>query len=108
MATYSTYGDRTAGRSHAGGAGHGAARVVSAVASVVAGIIVVGILLVLFEASRGTDVVAWLLDAARWLTAPFHGLFDLSSQKWQTALNWGIAAAVYTLVGRLIARLLAR
>ncbi|HEX8104182.1 MAG TPA: hypothetical protein VF533_16305 [Solirubrobacteraceae bacterium] len=105
MATYSTVRERP---SYAGGAGLAAARAVGLVTAVVAGIIVVGILLVLLEASKGNDLVGVVLDAARWLTTPFHGIFDLSSAKWQTALNWGLAALVYTLVGRLIARLLAR
>ena len=84
------------------------ARVVALIGSVVAGIIVVGILLVVFDASTQADVVEWITDAARWLAGPFRGLFDLNSEKWQTTLNWGLAAVVYLFVSRVIARALAR
>jgi hypothetical protein len=84
------------------------ARFVALVGSLVAALIVVGILLVVLEANAQADVVEWLTDAARWLSAPFHGLFDLDSEKWQTAVNWGLAAVVYFAISRMIARLLAR
>jgi hypothetical protein len=84
------------------------ARLVNLVASVVAGIIVVGILLVVLEAHRSNDVVNAVLDAARFLAGPFKDIFSLDSHKATTAVNWGIAAAVYLVVGGLIARLLRR
>jgi hypothetical protein len=83
------------------------ARLVALVGSLVAAIIVVGILLVVFEASARADVVEWITDAARWLAGPFHGLFNLDSQKWQTAVNWGLAAIVYFAISRFVARRLA-
>ena len=84
------------------------ARIVALAGSVVAGLIVVGILLVVLDASQRTDVVAWITDAARWLAGPFHGLFDLKSNEWQTAVNWGLAAIVYFAISRFAARALAR
>ena len=84
------------------------ARIVSLVASVVAGIIVVGIVLVVLEANKSNEVVNAVLDAARFLVGPFKNIFSLDSHKATTALNWGIAAAVYLVVGTLIARLLRR
>ena len=84
------------------------ARIVRLIGSVVAGLIVVGILLVVLDASMRTDVVEWITDAARWLAGPFHGLFNLDSQKWQTGVNWGLAAVVYFAISRVVARLLAR
>ncbi len=112
MATFSTAGrHRTRGaadRSHGAGATAAAARLVTMIAAAVAGVIVIGILLVLLEANRSNEVVAIVLDAAKWLVGPFKGLFSLDSAKLQTLVNWGLAAAVYLLVGRLIARLLAR
>lgn len=83
------------------------ARLVALVGSLVAAVIVVGILLVVFEASARADVVEWITDAARWLAGPFHGLFNLDSQKWQTAVNWGLAAIVYFAISRFVARRLA-
>ena len=84
------------------------ARVVNLVAVVVAGIIVVGILLVVLEANKSNQVVETVLDAARFLVGPFKNVFSLDSHKATTAVNWGIAAALYLVVGGLIARLLRR
>lgn len=84
------------------------ARVVAAIGSAVAGVIVVGIVLVVLDANARADVVEWITDAAKWLAGPFHGLFDLSSNKWQVTVNWGLAAIVYFAISRLLARLIAR
>jgi hypothetical protein len=84
------------------------ARVVALIGSLVAAVIVAGILLVVLDASMRADVVEWITDAARWLAGPFHGLFNLDSEKWQTGVNWGLAAVVYFAISRVIARLLAR
>jgi hypothetical protein len=84
------------------------ARVVALIGSLVAAVIVLGILLVVFDASARADVVEWITDAAKWLAGPFHGLFNLDSEKWQTAVNWGLAAVVYFAISRVIARALAR
>ena len=84
------------------------ARVVALIGSLVAAVIVIGILLVVFDANARADVVEWLTDAARWLAGPFHGLFNLDSGKWQTAVNWGLAAVVYFAISRVVARALAR
>jgi hypothetical protein len=84
------------------------ARLVRLAASVVAGIIVVGILLVVFEANKSNEVVKDVLDAARFLVGPFKSIFSLHTHKATTAVNWGIAAVVYWFAGSLIARLLRR
>lgn len=86
----------------------GLARVVALIGSAVAGLIVVGILLVVLDANPRNDIVEALTDVARWLSDPFHGLFNLDSNKGQTALNWGLAAVVYFALSRVVARLLAR
>ena len=83
------------------------ARIVALLGSLVAAVIVVGILLVVFDASMRADVVEWTTDAAKWLAGPFHGLFNLDSQKWQTVVNWGLAAIVYFAISRFVARRLA-
>ena len=84
------------------------ARIVALVGSVVAGLIVVGILLVVLDANPRNDIVEWVTDAARWLAGPFHGLFDIHDQDWRVAVNWGLAALAYLAVSRVLARLLAR
>ncbi len=82
------------------------ARVVSLVANVAALIIVAGILLVVFEANPGNAIVSDIHSWAHWLAGPFDGMFTLHSVKATVAVNWGIAAVVYVLVGALIVRLL--
>ena len=84
------------------------ARVVTLVAAIVAGIVVIGILLVVVGANQSNELVKAVMDAARWLAGPFRDLFSLNGHKATIAVNWGIAAAVYLVVGRLIARLLVR
>jgi hypothetical protein len=103
-----------AGRARAG-AGHaarrglwGIARIVRLITSVVVGLIVVAIVLVLLEANRDNAIVDWLVGAGDWLSQPFHGIFTPDGRKAQVAVNWGLAAVVYALVGGFIARLLRR
>jgi hypothetical protein len=84
------------------------ARVVRLVTGVVVVSILVGILIHVLDANTSNAIVGFFDDAARWLTQPFHGIFSLDSSKAQLAVNWGLAAVVYAIVGGLIARLLAR
>lgn len=73
------------------------------IGSIVAGLIVIGILLVVLDANRANDLVDSLVAAARWLSDPFHGLFDLESSDGETAVNWGVAAIAYYALSRVIA-----
>ena len=84
------------------------ARLVRFITAAVVLVIVVGIVLKLLEANASNDVVSVIYDIAGWLVTPFKGLFSLDPAKAQTAVNWGIAALVYGLVGFFIASLLAR
>jgi hypothetical protein len=84
------------------------ARAVILLASAVALVLVLGIVLIVLEANRSNDIVQVVLDAARVLAGPFDGLFTLDSNKAEAAVNWGIAAVVWYALGRLIARLLLR
>lgn len=101
-------GTLTAGRTARGTGRFTAARAVRTVTMLVVGLIVVGILLVLLEASQSNGLVEALLDAARWLVDPFAGIFNLDGRKATVAVNWGLAALIYGAIGMLIARLLAR
>lgn len=83
------------------------ARLVRLAAGIVAAIIVAGILLVVLSANPTNDVVSAIHDAARALVGPFDGMFTLDSADATLALNWGIAALVYLIVGGLIARVIA-
>ena len=84
------------------------ARFVILVATVVALILVLGIVLVVLEANRSNDIVQFVRDAASFLAGPFDGLFKLDNNKLEKAVNWGLAAVVWYALGRLIARLLLR
>ncbi len=84
------------------------ARAVRLITAFIVGVIVIGILLVLLEANRDNAIVDWLVGAAGWLAEPFDNVFSLDSRKERIAVNYGLAAVVYALVGGLIARLLRR
>jgi hypothetical protein len=83
------------------------ARIVRIVTALVVGFIVVGIALHLLDANSGNALVGFVYDVAGWLVTPFKGLFSPDGEKLKIAVNWGIAAVVYGIVGGLIARLLA-
>jgi hypothetical protein len=82
------------------------ARVVRLIVGIVVLIIVAGIVLVLLKANPTNTVVSDVHDAARWLAGPFDGIFSFHKARVTLAANWGLAAAVYMIVGGLIARLL--
>ena len=86
----------------------GAARLVSLATSIVVGILIIGIVLVLLEANRANEVVDWVLNAGEFLAKPFHNVFSMHSHKAHIGVNWGLAAAVYAVVGNLIAGVLRR
>lgn len=85
-----------------------AARIVLAVTGAIATIIVLAILLVVFEANASNAVVAWLVDAGAMLAGPFEDLFRVGGPRLDLAVNWGLAAAAWSLGGRLAAGLLDR
>ena len=82
------------------------ARVVRLVIGIIVLIIVAGIVLVLLKANAANAIVSDVHDAARWFAGPFDGIFSFHNARVALAVNWGIAAAVYLIVGGLIARLL--
>jgi hypothetical protein len=106
-------GERSYRRSGTGGFSRGSgaaigvlARVVHLVVGIIVLIIVVGILLVLLKANATNTIVGDVHDGARWLAGPFDGIFSFHSARVALAVNWGLAAVVYAVVGGLIARLL--
>ncbi len=84
------------------------AGLVALLGMVVAFVIAIGIALVVLDARETNDIVSVWLDVSRWLTDPFHGMFDLERgrEELQTGVNWGIAAVVYLAAALLVARLL--
>ncbi len=72
------------------------------------GLIVIAVLLVLLEANKSNDIVKALLDAAEFLVGPFKDIFKPDGAKAKVAVNYGLAAVIYAIVGGLIAKLLRR
>jgi hypothetical protein len=83
-------------------------RLVRLVAWLVVLIIVAGILLRVFDANAANPIVRDIHDAAKTLISPFANVFKLHNHKTQLAVNWGLAAVVYLILGSVIARLIAR
>jgi hypothetical protein len=84
------------------------ARLVRSLAGLVALVIVVAIVLFLLGANPSNAIVKAIHDAGAWLAGPFKNLFSIHNAKVAMAVNWGLAALVYLLVGHFIASLIAR
>jgi membrane-bound ClpP family serine protease len=84
------------------------ARAIVLVASLVFLVIVLGILLVVLDANPQNAIVQLVTGAASFLVGPFDGLFTLRDAQLETAINWGIAAFFWLIVGVLVAGLLRR
>jgi hypothetical protein len=84
------------------------ARLVRSLAGLIALVIVAAIVLFVLGANPGNGIVKAIHDAGGWLAGPFKNLFSIHNAKAAMAVNWGLAALVYLLVGHFIASLLAR
>lgn len=78
------------------------------ITSLVVLLIVIGILLIVLEANRDNGIVDFFVNVGEFLVEPFDNVFDLEKRKVEVAVNWGLAALVYSLIGALIAKLLRR
>ena len=85
----------------------GLARAITIVTTVVVLFIIAGILLFVLEANRSNDIVSVINDVAQALVGPFDDLFTLDDRKAEVAVNWGLAAVVYAIIGRVLAGLAA-
>ena len=86
----------------------GLARLVRTIVGLIALLIVVAIALFLLGANPGNAIVREIHDAAAWFVGPFKNLFGVHNAKVAIAVNWGLAALAYLVVGHLIASLLVR
>jgi hypothetical protein len=84
------------------------ARVIRTIAGVVAALIVAGILLRVLGANSHNAIVSDIHDIGQTLVGPFKSLFSVSSAKATLAINWGIAAIVYLVLGHAVAGVVAR
>src|SRR5437588_5523676 len=86
----------------------GLARIVRSLASIIALIIIAAIVLFVVGANPSNGIVKAIHDAGAWLVGPFKNLFSIHNAKVAMAVNWGLAALVYLVVGHFIASLLVR
>jgi hypothetical protein len=84
------------------------ARIVRLITMVVVAFIVAGIVLHLLDANSGNAIVSFVYDVAGWLVTPFKNVFSPHGAHARIAVNWGLAAVVYAIVGGVISSLLAR
>ena len=84
------------------------ARILRVVVGVIVAIIVAAILLRVLGANPHNTIVRDVHDAGRALVGPFDGLFSIKPPNLAMAVNWGLAAVVYLVVGGFIARAIAR
>jgi hypothetical protein len=82
------------------------ATAVLTVAVLAALVLALGAVLVGLKANVNNSIVSGVLDLAHRLDGPFADIFTFSSVIKQTLVNWGIAAAVYLIVGRLAERVI--
>ncbi|MFI0373679.1 hypothetical protein ACH35V_37965 [Actinomadura sp. 1N219] len=85
-----------------------AATAVSAVTTVVVLILAVHITFVAFEANTANDLVRWFGDRATDLCWQFKDVFQPENPKAEVAVNYGLAALVYLIAGRLLIGLIRR
>lgn len=84
------------------------ARAVRLVAGIVVAIIVVAVILRLLDANAGNQIVSAIHDAGASLVGPFSDVFSVKGPKLHMAVNWGLAALIYSVIGGFIASFAAR
>jgi hypothetical protein len=83
-------------------------RLVRGVTWLVVAIIVAGILLRVLGANGTNAIVHDIHTTAKTLIGPFSNVFKLHSHTTTLAVNWGLAAIVYLILGTIIAGLIAK
>jgi hypothetical protein len=86
----------------------GIARIVRLLVGIIVLLIVAAILLRVLGANQSNTIVRDIHDVAQTLVGPFKSVFSIKNPKLSIAVNWGLAALVWLVVGSLIARLIGR
>lgn len=84
----------------------GLARLLALLVGLIVIVIVLAIVLRALSANPGNSIVRDVNDTARALVGPFKNVFSLKAPKTALAVNWGLAAIVYLIVGGLIVRVI--
>jgi hypothetical protein len=95
-------------KSPAGGVLSAIGTIIGAILSLIALLIIIYIVFVVFEANGDNAVVSFFADAAKFFVGPLDGLFTPERRKLEVGINYGIAAALYLIVGRIVASVLSR
>ncbi|MGC5342710.1 hypothetical protein ACPXCE_20190 [Streptomyces sp. DT24] len=80
-----------------------AARVIAAVADVMAFILVLWIAMYLLDANRDNSLVDFVRGAARWLAGWSYDLFTFDKAWERVVAGYGLAAVVYLFIGHAVA-----
>ncbi|WP_396450602.1 hypothetical protein [Actinomadura sp.] len=84
------------------------ATAISVATTAVVAILAVHIVFVAFEANTANDIVHWFGDRATDLCWQFRDVFQPANHKADIAVNYGLAALVYLVVGRIIVGIVRR
>jgi hypothetical protein len=84
------------------------ARIIGLITLLVVLTIVLGIVLVVLKANPDNAIVDAIREAAKYLSKPFDAIFEMDKRRTEIAVNWGIAAVVYLIAGRVLARVVSR
>jgi hypothetical protein len=95
-------------RDRRGDGANTAAQIVSAISGVIAFVFVLHIVFSLVGANHHNGIVYFVYQVARALVLGFGDVFTPDDAKIGLALNYGLAAIVYLVIGQLIARALRR
>lgn len=89
------------------------ATVVWIIAAICAAILAVGAILVALKwSNEDNNVVSWIQDSADWLAGPLSNVFEFEKDSGQpdesknALVNWGLAAIVYLVVGKIVQRII--
>ncbi|MEV8378090.1 hypothetical protein AB0P21_35455 [Kribbella sp. NPDC056861] len=82
-----------------------AASLIWLVAVIAAALLALGALFTaLDQANQSNEIVKWVLERGHDLVGPFKDLFRLETAKNTLLVNWGIAALVYLIIGKIAER----
>jgi hypothetical protein len=82
------------------------ATAVFTVAVLAALVLALGAVLIALKANEQNQIVAGIIDIARRVVGPFDDVFRMDTRIKQVLVNWGIAAVVYLIVGRVAERVI--
>lgn len=90
------------------GAGDGVANLVHVITGVIVTIFVLHILFVIFGANQGNEFVSLVYGLAQTLVLGLGDVFTPDDAVLGVALNYGLAALVYLVIGRLVIKAIRR